>query len=64
MDSFSDSKQLAKVTSGWKGGDLLSKMNTPQPMRFVQGWPADVRAKLQNGTIERGTIRDPWVNRR
>lgn len=65
MEEFNEEKQRAKVAAGLSaGGPFFAKPNLAPAMRFVDGVPAEVRAKMFAGTIEQQPIQDAWVNRR
>lgn len=66
MDSYDEKALLARVNKGWKGGDLYSNLSavTVPTRRFVDGWPAEVKAKLNAGTFPQPTPTAVWSNRR
>lgn len=63
IQEFSALGNLARVTAGMKGGPMFS---VPEQISrtIVEGWPAEVAAKLATTAIKQGTPTDPWNERR
>ena len=65
METFSATKNLARVSAGLSaGGPFLKKPNRAPKMTFVEGWPSTVTEKLMHKGIKQGAVQDPWVYRR
>lgn len=64
IEEFSESRNLARVASGWKGGPFLAKPNLAPPMKIVPGWPSETLAKLDAGMVPQPTPLDGWSMRR
>lgn len=64
IESFSESRNLARVASGWKGGPFLAKPNLAPPMYIKQGWPDTTLAKLDAGMVPQPQPIDGWNQRR
>lgn len=64
LESYSATRNLARVSAGFKGGNFMTKPMMPQQMTFVQGWPDTSLQKMQGGDIPKPTPADPWNERR
>lgn len=65
MESFSESKILAKVAAGFKGGNSFKNPLTPQKMTFVEGYPSEALDKVQlRKPVPSMPITDSWNQRR
>lgn len=65
MESFSATKNLARVTAGFKGGNFFGKASTRPAMSFVEGWPKESIAKFGNTQgLSHPTPIDSWNERR
>lgn len=64
MGEFNEDVQRAKVVAGFKGGPMF---NSPVlcPLRtFVQGWPEEVRQKLEMIETPSMNVIDAWGSRK
>lgn len=64
MEEFSYSKQLAKVTAGFKGGNFMRNPNKAPRMYFVEGYPEETNRQLGHQSVPVGTPIDVWNQRR
>jgi hypothetical protein len=64
MESFSESKNLARVMAGMKGGPFFKSPMQPQKMTFVEGYPSEYAQKIKAESTPKQTVEDPWVMRR
>lgn len=64
IESFSASRNLARVAAGLKGGPFFNNPNLAPKMTIVQGWPQMVIEKLEVGTFPQPTPGDGWNMRR
>lgn len=46
MSNFEGKDNAAKVVAGFKGGMWFKNLNLPQPMKFVDAVPAEIKTKL------------------
>lgn len=64
IESFSASRNLARVAAGLKGGPFYAKPNLAPAMTINQGWPSETLAKLEAGAIPQPQPMDGWNMRR
>lgn len=64
IEKFSESKNLARVASGFKGGPWYNKPVTVPERTIVEGVQPTVLEKLSADMIKQGTPVDPWVYRK
>lgn len=64
MESFSERRNLARVTAGFKGGPFYKNLNLAPSMRIVDGWPAGTEQKLHMVNVKTGVPVDVWNQRR
>lgn len=48
-EEFSESAQRAKVARGFKGSEVWKTFRPTPPLTIIDGYPPEVRAKLQEG---------------
>lgn len=64
IESFSESKNLARVSAGFKGGEYFSAPNLAPSIEVGKSYPAEVENKLKYTPTEQPPIQDVWINRR
>jgi len=64
MESFSESKNLARVKAGFGGGNRFGAHVTRSPMRFVEGHPPEVLAKFKAAPIKASKPGAGWGSSR
>jgi hypothetical protein len=64
IESFSASRNLARVAAGLKGGPFFAKPNLAPSMNFVEGYPKEVMHKLEVGAFPQPMPQDAWNMRR
>lgn len=64
MESFSESKNMARVSAGFKGGPMFQSLNLAPSMTIKEGWPSETEQKLKMAPIKQGTPMDVWNQRR
>jgi hypothetical protein len=58
MAEFNEEAQRAKVKAGFKGGPFNKSPILHPKMTFVDGWPGEVKAKLDFAKTISGSQRD------
>lgn len=64
IESFSESKNLARVAAGFKGSEYFKAPRLYAEYPFIQGYPKESLEKYQAASIPMSTPTDPWVSRR
>lgn len=65
IEEFNEARNLARVTAGIReAGPFYKTLLTPQPMKFVDGYPATFNEKRMGSPIKTSPIEDVWVARR
>lgn len=64
IETFSETRNKARVAQGFKGGPFLMNPNLAPAMTIEPGWPATVLEKLDAGMIPQSKPIDGWVERR
>ena len=64
MESFSETKNLARVKAGFGGGNRFGAHVTRSPMRFVEGHPSEVLAKFKASAPKQSKPGEGWGSRR
>jgi len=60
IESFSEKRNLARVTAGLSGGLYYNNLNTPKPMNFVDGVTGTWNEKLMGAPIKTSPILQVW----
>lgn len=63
IKSYSYDSQVSQYKAGIQGSEFFGAPNPPPPMTVVDGYPAEVDAKLMSGPVPAMTPTDPWVYR-
>lgn len=64
MEEFSYSRQLAKVTAGFKGGPFFRSPNLAPKLTFAPGYPAETNAQFGHQSVSKGTPIDVYHSRK
>lgn len=64
IESFSASRNLARVAAGMKGGPFFNNPNLAPKMTINQGWPQTTIEKLEVGPFPQPRPMDGWSSRR
>lgn len=64
IESFSEKKNLARVSAGLTGGPFNRNPLPPQPRQIVEGYPPEYAEKVMGAKIPQSTPIDTWVERR
>lgn len=63
IEPFDELKNKARVGAGFKGGPFLNNPVEVPARSITDGYPAEVKEKLQGGNITQNAPLDPWVTR-
>lgn len=64
IESFSEKRNWARVSAGFKGGPFNANPMVPQKMTFADGIQKEVVEAMQARPTERKPIMDAWNMRR
>ena len=63
-ESFDQNRNMSRVKAGFKGGKWFANPVKVPARTIVDGWPMEVKEKLDAASIKQGMPTDPWNSRR
>lgn len=64
IEHFDQNRNIARVKAGFKGGSWYANPVKVPARSIVNGWPPEVKMKMEAGSIAQGKPTDPWMSRR